>query len=327
MNTKYRPSRILWEKTSKHTARILRIFGTVPTIDLPLQIAGCTVTEIGNYCFSKTCHLPDQYQIEIYAKEPDTELCGNYLTSVSFPESVIKIGDYAFYDCRSLTCITFGKKLTKIGSDAFMNCYKLNQLELKCAPSEKSGLFWILSQITWDVQVHFLDPLQKEHVYSVLFYPEYYEAFDEIAPAHIFGRKIVGEGFRARQSFQDGIVDYARYDSIFQKACAEESESTLCHIAFFRLCYPVGLSSEKKIQYETYIRAHGYILCKFLIKEQRLSPLLFLFRQKLLECKDTAYAISLAAQSGWSEGSASMLRWKQQFYPTSLHSRYELDDL
>ena len=52
-------------------------------------------------------------------------------------------------------------------------------------------------------------------------YPEYTESYDEIAPAHIFGRNITGEGFRARQQFQDGIVQFAGYDAIYPKVIAE----------------------------------------------------------------------------------------------------------
>lgn len=57
---------------------------------------------------------------------------------------------------------------------------------------------------------------------TAVFYPEYYENYDEIAPAHIFGRSIEGEGFRARQCFKEGVPDLSQYDTIFPKACAEE---------------------------------------------------------------------------------------------------------
>lgn len=37
------------------------------------------------------------------------------------------------------------------------------------------------------------------------------------------GCNITGEGFRARQQFQDGIVQFAGYDAIYPKVIAEES--------------------------------------------------------------------------------------------------------
>ena len=76
---------------------------------------------------------------------------------------------------------------------------------------------------------------------AVLFYPEYFESYDEIAPAHIFGRNIEERGFRARQSFLNGAVDFVQYDTIFPKACAEENDKTLQKIVTDRLLYPVDL--------------------------------------------------------------------------------------
>lgn len=46
------------------------------------------------------------------------------LTSIIMPDSLINIGDYAFYDC-DLTSITIGDSVTTIGSSAFEDCYCL----------------------------------------------------------------------------------------------------------------------------------------------------------------------------------------------------------
>ncbi len=44
------------------------------------------------------------------------------LTSVTIPNSVTSIGDYAFYDCSGLTSITLPESITSIGSGAFNGC-------------------------------------------------------------------------------------------------------------------------------------------------------------------------------------------------------------
>ena len=41
------------------------------------------------------------------------------LTSVTIPNSVTSIGDYAFDDCTSLTSVTIPNSVTSIGSGAF----------------------------------------------------------------------------------------------------------------------------------------------------------------------------------------------------------------
>ena len=99
----------------------------------------------------------------------------------------------------------------------------------------------ILTQITWDVEVHFLD--------SSIFYPEYNGGYDEVGPAHIFALNIEGEGFRMRQCFKEGKIDFDGYDACFEKLCAEESESCIFHVAILRFM----MGSE---QYVPYLRAH-----------------------------------------------------------------------
>lgn len=339
---------MLWEKTRHNGARLLRIFGDSPAVTLPEQIAGFPLTELGNYCFAQTAHLPlEGYFIEndgqtgvlsdiLQANKSvgvnvnitnykSAELAGSYITSVKLPDSLVKIGDYAFYNCKNLSHIEFGSRLNNVGSDAFMNCHKLCSLDIRCSANAKSGLRRILAQIPWDVEVSYIGRA-ADQTEAVIFYPEYDETYDEIAPAHIFGRSITGEGFRARQCFKDGAVDYAQYDAVFQKASAEESQQAMCHLALCRLRYPVGLSEEKKAQYRDFIRLHGGMLASRLVAEKQLDALFDLFSQKLLSEADAQRAVVSASETGWSEGCVSMMRWKQSYYQVSVQKRYEFDD-
>lgn len=333
--------RILWEKTSRLEARILRMYGSLPGISVPAYIDGVPVTELGDYCFAKTNRLPGHFlTTDLHYKNgclqhaPDhfmqhtTELSGSYIRHLTLPKTMQKIGSYVFYDCRNLATLQFPACLSVIGSDAFMNCHSLHSLTVTCGPSEQTGLRQILAQIPWDVEVSFLygknpDGSQKK---AAIFYPEYYVTYDEITPAHIFSQKLPGEGFRARQCFQNGIIDYVQYDTIFQKACAEESVQTVCRFALCRLRSPICLSDAKKTQYGHFIRLHGRMLCQTLTATRDLAALAFLFQEKLLHPQDAQYAITLAAQAGWGEGSASMQHWKQRCYQTEKSTRYEFDD-
>ena len=47
------------------------------------------------------------------------------LTQYTIPEGVTSIGDFAFYDCRSLTSVTIPDSVTEIGSHAFEFCHGL----------------------------------------------------------------------------------------------------------------------------------------------------------------------------------------------------------
>ena len=52
------------------------------------------------------------------------------MTSVTIPNSVTSIGDYAFSDCSGLTSVTIGNSVTSIGNYAFRNCSGLTSVTI-----------------------------------------------------------------------------------------------------------------------------------------------------------------------------------------------------
>ncbi|MGN0185078.1 MAG: leucine-rich repeat domain-containing protein, partial [Aristaeellaceae bacterium] len=52
------------------------------------------------------------------------------LTSITLPDGLTSIGDYAFYDCDALTSITLPDGLTSIGDYAFYDCDALTSITL-----------------------------------------------------------------------------------------------------------------------------------------------------------------------------------------------------
>ena len=52
------------------------------------------------------------------------------VTDLVIPNSVAKIGAYAFYDCNSLISITIGNSVTKIGEFSFINCTSLTSITI-----------------------------------------------------------------------------------------------------------------------------------------------------------------------------------------------------
>lgn len=354
-----------WEPADDGGVRLLRVFGMMPEVELPAEIEGRSVTEIGDYCFAERPHLPEYYQKtetnviaaemfgnldlseqdvnesflsgqkpnEQYLNEQKKgrtfsgelrEICGSYVERIVLPNMVKKIGNLAFYNCIALTALELGSAMTDVGSDAFMNCRNLHAITLRCGARQKSGIRQILTQVSSDMEVTF----QGENgVEAVLLFPDYYEGFDEITPAHIFGRKIEGEGFRARESFKNGIPDFAQYDQIFPKACVEESVGTLCRLAMNRLRYPVDLGATARAAYEKYIKAQVDEICRDAIKKREVDQVEFLCGNHLLEQDRLENGVRNAAKAGWAEGAAYFLKLKEKYFPQKVKAdRYSFED-
>lgn len=336
--------RIFWEKIEDKAARILRVFGGEPVVFLPETVEGYPVTEVGAYCFAESCHLPETcFKTVLFQKEtgektywevfpgnlsPEKEMSlkiisSSYLEEITLPETLEKIGNLAFYNCTSLKKITLGKAMEQVGSDAFMNCRKFRQITLNCGIQEKSGIRQILAQISSDMEVTFCG---EKGIEAVVFYPEYYESYDEIAPAHLFGRNIEGEGFRARQCFKEGVPDLTQYDTIFPKACAEENDKTLRKLVVTRLRYPVGMNQQAEKLYKTYFSKHEKEIAEELTEKKKLEYLQYFCEQKLFLQGALEQAIQTAAGMEWAEGTAVLLHMKQEHFARGASDRYTFEE-
>ncbi|WP_296057958.1 leucine-rich repeat domain-containing protein [uncultured Holdemanella sp.] len=232
---------VYYEKINEDSIRINKVYSSSSTIEIPELIDGYIVREIGNYCFSKKEVDLSNSILSHEIRSSYHECSGSDVESVRLSKTLTKIGDYAFYNCRMLKEVFLPSSLMSIGSDAFMNCLRLNHIHYGCSIFSVTILKQILTQITWDIEVDFID--------GSIFYPEYNGSYDEVGPAHIFALNIEGEGFRMRQCFKDGKIDFDGYDACFEKLCAEESESCIFHVAILRFM----MGSER---YIPYLKAH-----------------------------------------------------------------------
>lgn len=309
---------IIWEKTEDGNARITRVYGREPILMIPEQVEGYQITEIGPYCFARDTRLPEQCAADVSM----TKLCGAFLTEVILPESLKKIGNLAFYNCTALTHISMGTAMNAVGSDAFMNCKMLHRITVRGKVSGQSGIRPVLAQISTDLEVVFEE---KGAVDAVVFYPEYYESLDEIAPAHIFGRNIEGEGFRARQCFRDGVLDLTQYDAIFPKACAEENGRTLAKLVCARLRYPVGMNETARMRYEAYATAKAGEICRYALEQKNLEEVRFFCANGYANAVVLSACIRQASEMEWAEGTAALLHMKREFFEGQTSDRYSFD--
>lgn len=326
---------VFWEPVASG-CRLLRCFGNSPILNVPDIIDRKKVTEIGSYCFSrsrprfpekiyKTIFIDVNKQETTSVKGQDfnqkdfdfssfgTELDGTFLEEVTLPDSVTTLHNAAFYNCRKLKKLSVGTQISGIGSDEFMNDSKLEHLIIRGKDSEVTGLSLILERIAENITVSFC-PDSSLLPKSILFFPEYYEWLDEISPAHIFSRSIHGEGFRMRRSFENGILDYRKYDSCFENALTVESPESLCKIALNRLRWPSQLENDFKEKYEATLKKYIDIAFGLAVKTQDFSLLQFICEHLSPDSQALSAAIDLCIEKEWSEGNAFLIEAKHKTF-------------
>lgn len=352
-----------YRKKADHTICLLKAFGQEPVIEIPKEIHGMPVTEIGPYCFAAGRPIPSE-EVRIAAvkqgvaakdgmdrpgSEPEEgwkdsmsesetaalqkslhELSGGYLEAVILPDTVKKLDTCAFYHCTNLTSLSVPGGLEACGSDVFLNCGRLNRLIYRNPVGERGGLKVLLSQISWDVEVSF--GTEPETPEAVVYYPEYTEGYDEIGPAHMFEIYINGEGYRARQSFREDRIYFPGYDAIFPQACVEEPPATLSRMAWDRLAFPAELSPGHRAVYEQYIRENQRLVSEQLLTDRQISNgrrqqlLETLIRTRCLDGGTVDDLIRQAAAASMAELSANLIVWKNRYCKVEKRDRYSFED-
>lgn len=283
-------------------ARLLKVFGDTPCPVLPVHIGGQPVVEIGAYCFAAR----DAEGGVLYPADSDAlhPISDTFVEEVTLPNSVRILHSAAFYNCRRLRCLRLGAAVDSLGSDLFTNCRALTHFSLRCAPTAPTGLKRLLGAVSTDIGVEFV---QNKQLRARLFYPEYSEVLDENSPAHLFNRSIEGEGYRLRQCFDGGILNFTEYDDAFARAADCESTATLCRIALGRLQAPFALAHTAQRQYLRYLCAHPLEAVAPAIAARQADTLQLLVRQDILDGEARRRAALLCGEAGWSEGAALLL--------------------
>ena len=106
---------------------------------------GNSVTNIGSYAFEGCSNLQDIYITDIAAwcnisglnnlmlyssNNKNLYINNELVTSITIPNSVTSIGNYAFYGCSGLTSITIPNSVTSIGNRAFSSCSGLTSITI-----------------------------------------------------------------------------------------------------------------------------------------------------------------------------------------------------
>ena len=97
-----------YELLEDGTAVVTRYTGRASVVEIPAELGGVPVREIGEEAF----------------------LGCERITRITIPEGAVRIGRYAFEYCTSLTSVTIPQSVREIGYGAFKNCVSLKEITL-----------------------------------------------------------------------------------------------------------------------------------------------------------------------------------------------------
>lgn len=108
---------------------IKKYIGTASSVTIPSSLNGYPVTEILGLAFQKNLNITSVTFPGTLKKIGDNAFYGcSKLKSVNIPDNVTSLGTDVFYNCSQLSSVKIGKGITKIDSRTFYNCTSLKSL-------------------------------------------------------------------------------------------------------------------------------------------------------------------------------------------------------
>ncbi len=275
----------LYQITDEHI-RILGYRGYNGSIKIPGSIKKRPVTEVAAYGFSDShgrremlakagneIPLCDEDGNPIVKPQKDMlpDVCGDRLKDLYLPDTIKKIGNYAFYNCYELSHIESFSSVTDLGSGLFTGCSGIRLLDLHIVDGVRSCMKEMLSELRQELYVNYYSSKGNTR----LVFPEMFEESVENTPARIIVREMHGCGHMYRYCFDQTDFQFHKYDALFPHIQVQEPEQVVAALVLGRLFMPLGLLEQDKKIYEAYIKDHLKEAAKRALEED--DPALFLW--------------------------------------------------
>ena len=295
--------------------RICRCFGWDGEVEIPEEIEGLPVREIGAYAFAPVLRreTPGEKFTAWIGELPETEsekdaqekgaaggeamipaICGDALKSVDLPSSLRKIGAYAFYGCGNLEKVRAFSTATDLGAGLFTGCYGIQRLDIRIIPGRKSCLKETLAELRQTLTLDYR--AEKGDLLARLIFPEFFEESVENTPARILMREMHGCGHMYRNAFVGTDFQFLVYDRLFPHVQVEEKPLLVAKLALNRLRYPCQLSPGARETYEKYLAEHGKEIVQAAEEEQDTE--LLSFAASAAWCSESAMEDMLSEAAG-----------------------------
>ena len=269
---------------------------------IPGQVEGRPVRELDRYAFSETVRgqedLPGQWEDEPAVK-------GEGLTALALPQTLRRVGAYAFYNCSQLKSLSFFSTVEDWGAGVFTGCSGLGELDIQLMGGPRSCFKEVLSELRQTLTVSCRD--SSGALAARLIFPEFFEESVENTPARILMREMHGCGHMYRYCFEGPEFSFGEYDRLFPHVQVQEKPELVTRLAVYRLYWPKGLIRDGEEAYWAYLKEHMRETVLGLIKRDELSILRWLTRSPRIDRADMEEMVLAAAASPDPRASALIM--------------------
>jgi len=243
------------------------------------------------------------------------------IRSITLPETLERVGDYAFYNCSGLEELILSDRTRHWGASCLMNCGKLRRFELTVTDEASPALWYFADELMAEMDV----TLRYEDGETArLIFPEYTESYEE-KPSVFFDFRLNGAGLPYHHAFEQKRFDYGLFDGCWEELLRREYEPDCAmRLAFLRLYYPRRLAPKAQARYREYLAEHSEETMKWLLEERDSRGIDWLLKNFSLNDSAMSGALEMARQSRQAEASALLLARRQTSIPRGRTKSFDL---
>ena len=290
---------------------------------LPDTLFGLPVTALGHHALTPGRPMPEGEEILVTCGPASGEDWDNSaLTDLTLPDSLERVGDYGFFNCRTLKTLRLRDTVRFWGGGALMNCRTLDTFHIACTGAEGELLAYLAEELPRELDVTLY---RADGQTARLIFPEYVEVYEENCPAHHFDYNIYGAGYGYHHCFYRKQFSFKTYDDLWRPMLGMEyDEDCALRLAWWRLRYPVELTEQAERRYTAYLRDHTDEAVRWLLAERDPAGLRFLLARTEPTRELLSGACALAREEGAPEALAILLEEQHKRFPSGLDKTFDL---
>ena len=218
------------------------------------------------------------------------------IEEVTLPDSVRRIGGFAFYGCPRLARINMTDGADDVGDGVIRSVKSLEVIRIAMRRGNYRVMRDLLADTDRELRIH----LTLEDGEAELFFPAYVNDFDEDTMARAIHPRIEGCGYAFREAVSRSGVDYRNYDAQFPRTAAAGFR-VAGEIALSRLLFPYRLLPEAEKQYEAALLRYSGELLPYLAGAGRTAEIALMSGRELMEPEAAEIALEGASAARQTE--------------------------